>query len=407
MWHRLPTSTAKVCSRRAERPGPVRLAWRASASTLKPILALVLMLAGTWLAAAEDDPPSRDAARRQALSSIRAEIARLQTSLEHLSARETSLGGRLERTETELRLQQQRLAEAKAEREVADQRLAASAARLAELETAFASVRADLAARLAGLYRLGRGGYLRLALSIEPGAPMLPAMRQLRVLARRDREALDRYRQARERVAIERAQRARLRSEAENWQAEQEQRRAELASVRQRQLALLGRVRRQRRAVAARTSALEDKERRLATFIGALMVDARTPLAGRSMGGFKGILDWPVRGPVRVPFGPRRDPRYRTEVPHNGIDIATQPGDPVRVVYPGQVLYAAPFEGFGETVVVHHPGQILSLYAGLAAVRVARDDVLRSETVIGTAAVELYFEIRHENRPEDPLTWLR
>lgn len=380
------------------------------------VLALALtglLVVGTRLLVADDDAGARASERARVLASIRTEIARLEKRFEGLSARESSLEDRLKRTETELSLQEQRLAEATTERDWANQQVVEAAQRIEMLEARLVAERKDLGRRLDGLYRLGRGGYLRLALSVQPGqsnepsAALLPAMRQLRFLARRDREALDAYRAARDRVAAERQQQETRRQEAAAWQAEEEARQDALTRLRREQANLLAQVARERRTVASRTAALEDKARKLATLIGALVDDTRTPLDGRPMGGFRGVLDWPVRGRVQVPFGPRRDPRYKTEIPHNGIEIATREGDAVRTVYPGRVLFAAPFEGFGETVVVHHPGQIYSLYAGLGEVRVGKDDVLLSETVIGSAAEALYFEIRQQNQPEDPIAWLR
>jgi septal ring factor EnvC (AmiA/AmiB activator) len=95
-------------------------------------------------------------------------------------------------------------------------------------------------------------------------------------------------------------------------------------------------------------------------------------------------------------------------VPHNGIEIAPERGGAaVQAVYPGKVLYAAPFQGYGPTVVVHHAGRVFTLYAGLGELRVGEGDVLELGDPVGTAAGPLYFEIRSENLPEDPERWLR
>ena len=370
----------------------------------------MLVLVGwvtTTVLAQDDGGTDRAAERERALATIRAEIARLETKLAGLRTRETSLSDRLDRTTTELRLQEERLSEATAERDWAEQRLSVTRERVAALEVVVENVRGDLARRLDGMYRLGRGGYLRLALSLDERAPVLPALRQLRYLARRDREALERYRTARTSLDIEQRHLESARSEAERWHAEEASRRAELDRVRQEQAGLLTRVQREKRAVADRAAVLEEQALKLATLISALVDRSGAPLEGRPITGFKGVLDWPVDGKVSVPFGPRRDPRYRTEVPHNGIDLDTTAGAEVRTVYPGKVLYAAVVEGFGQTVVVHHAGQVFSLYAGLAEASVTKDDVLGSERVIGTAGDTLYFEIRQQNQPEDPLGWLR
>jgi septal ring factor EnvC (AmiA/AmiB activator) len=94
-------------------------------------------------------------------------------------------------------------------------------------------------------------------------------------------------------------------------------------------------------------------------------------------------------------------------VPHNGVALATNPGAGIRVVFPGKALFAAPFQGYGNTVVVQHPGRVFSLYAGLSEVRVGKEDMLSLGDQVGLASDKLYFEIRVENRPEDPLKWLR
>jgi len=64
-------------------------------------------------------------------------------------------------------------------------------------------------------------------------------------------------------------------------------------------------------------------------------------------------------------------------------------------------------QGYGLTAVVHHPGRVFSLYAGLGELQVAAEDVLSLGQVIGIATDTLYFEIREENRPVDPARWLR
>jgi septal ring factor EnvC (AmiA/AmiB activator) len=56
---------------------------------------------------------------------------------------------------------------------------------------------------------------------------------------------------------------------------------------------------------------------------------------------------------------------------------------------------------------VLHPGRIFTLYAGLAELKVVKDDVLSLGQVVGTVTGQFYFEIRVENRPENPVDWLR
>lgn len=352
---------------------------------------------------AQQPPPTRE----EELTRIRAEIGRLNSRVEALRTRTSGAAEALERTELELSLQEQRLAEARTARELAEQRVAAVEAEVARLAAALTAVGADLRRRLTGLYRLGRHGYLRLALAMRPGDDPLAAVRLLRYLVRRDAAAFVRFVAARDRLDVRRGELLTERRAAETWLAQEQERRRELAAVRARQAAAVDRLVGEQRSIADRAAALTDREQKLSALVDFLYGRHGDPLSGAPIQDFRGVLDWPVAGRVTVNFGPRRDPRYRTLVPHNGVEIATAPGTPVRAVYPGKVLFAAPFRGFGPTVVVHHAGRVFTLYAGLAEVSVGRDAVLSLGGVVGSAAESLYFEIRVENRPEDPLGWLR
>ncbi|MEM1201704.1 MAG: peptidoglycan DD-metalloendopeptidase family protein [Acidobacteriota bacterium] len=346
--------------------------------------------------------------REQELEEIREQISKLRSSLDSMRSREATLEDQLERVGTELQLQQARFDEATAALDLASARAADAETRVGELEVALGEVRGDLRRRLAGLYRLGRQGYLRLFLALDTGQDLLPAIRQLRFLVLRDRKDLDRFTELRESLAGERARLVAELEEVAQWRGQEAQRRDDLVAAKRRHQGVLDRVTRERRRLAEEASALEDKERKLTRFVETLVADeGSASLDGTPIQDFRGVLDWPAVGDVTLEFGPRTDPRYRTQVPHNGLDLATQAGDKVRVVFPGEVLYASTFEGYGTMVVVHHPGRVFTLYAGLDLLNVGKGDVLALGDVIGVATDVLYFEIRIENQPQNPREWLR
>lgn len=370
---------------------------------MRPTLALFLLLFPLLLAPAAAAQPD---ARADALAAIREEIGALSARLEAVRGREAGLEGREKRLKLELELQEAELAEATAAHELATERAADAETRIGELEAALDGLRDDLKRRLAGLYRLGRHGYLRLFFSLEPDADLLPAIRQLRFLVRRDRAVIDRFTATRDRLAVERRRLEDERRDAELWRERERERRDELAAARLRYQRALARLQAERWRLEQKSRDLREKERKLARLIDSLVDADRAALAGTPIDEFRGVLDWPVRGEVVGEFGSRLDPRYGTEVPRNGIDVAAA-GREIRAVFPGEVLYASVFEGYGPMVVVHHPGRVFTLYAGLAQLRVEKGDVISLGQVVGVAAGDLYFEIRRENQPEDPLTWLR
>ncbi len=350
--------------------------------------------------------PAAEDVRSRELEAIRDEIARLQGRLARVEAESRGLAGELQRTELSLELQSRRLDEAAAARRLVETSLERLEATVSGLERELASQRAALERRLADLYRLGRHGYLRLLLSIGSRGQLLPAVRSLRYLARRDGELLDRFVDTRAELAVERQRLLERQRERSGWVEQERSRLDELARLRRRQAELLASLDRQRSTLSSQTLKLADKERRLGNLLDFLA--GRSPaLAGRPIQQFRGALDWPVGGRIVHRFGHRRDRRYGTQVPHNGLTLATTAGTTVRSIYPGKVLFAAPFEGYGPTAVVHHSGGVFTLYAGLGSLQVRQGDILALGQPVGEAASSLYFEIREQNRPADPLSWLR
>jgi len=375
-------------------------------------LAAALLVAAAFAAApvraAETAGAPASAAEREAeLESIRGEIARLQAAVEAAKTRAQGLEGELERIGLELQLQERRLAEAATAKSLADQRVAESEATIAELEQRLETERRRLQERLTGLYRFGRHGPVRLLLALEPGENLLPGIRWLRYLVRRDADVVHRFEELKARLAVEREELVERKAAADGWFVQQQRRRDQLARLEASRAKLLEGTRQEGERLADRALELGDRARKLSAFVDFLYGRNPDALAGLPIQDFKGLLDWPVPGRVVTGFGPRRDPRYKTRVPHNGVDLATAPGAPVLGVYPGKVVFAAPFAGYGPTVVVQHAGRAFTLYAGLAEVSVARGDMLSLQQPVGRAASGLYFEIRVENRPENPLSWMR
>jgi septal ring factor EnvC (AmiA/AmiB activator) len=128
---------------------------------------------------------------------------------------------------------------------------------------------------------------------------------------------------------------------------------------------------------------------------------------------FRGTLDWPAAGPVRHRFGRAPGGGSRTSSSANGIEIASTVGTPVRAIHDGTVAFADTFAGYGKLVIVDHGNQTFSLYGHLLEIGVARGDRVQPGQPVGAAGFALvgvpglYFELRIDGRPVDPLQWLK
>jgi septal ring factor EnvC (AmiA/AmiB activator) len=128
---------------------------------------------------------------------------------------------------------------------------------------------------------------------------------------------------------------------------------------------------------------------------------------------FRGDLPWPARGTVARRFGTERDPRFGTTLNRNGLEIRATEGAPVVAVHEGQVAFAGPFTGFGNLVIVDHGQGNFSLYGHLEELAVTKGDAVERQRQVGTVGrtptgdPALYFELRIDGRPVDPLQWLK
>ena len=98
-----------------------------------------------------------------------------------------------------------------------------------------------------------------------------------------------------------------------------------------------------------------------------------------------------------------------------GVNIGAPKGSPVVASAGGIVVYAGnEMKGFGNLILVRHPGGWVTAYAHLDRVLVSKDAVVASGDMIGTVgktgtatSSQVHFEIRHNSKPVDPTTLVK
>jgi len=345
--------------------------------------------------------------RESALTAIRARATELEGSLADIRKRKQGLVGDLVEAEYELELQTLRVSEARQQLASAQAAHAEAEAERVVLEQRLADVRAAVTRRVAGLYRKTGQGAARLLLSVQATDDLLGALRSLRFMVRRDVDLRRDLNDAQDAMARQLEVLAQHRLEVETLVELESTRLAERQRLHRRRANLLAQLERSERTMAGEFDRLTERESKLVSLLTTLSDQGTAGLEGRRIQEYRGVLDRPMVGSVTRPFGPRRDPRYQTLVPHNGLRLTGLAGEPVRVIFPGTVLYAEELEGYGPTVIVLHRDRVFSLYAGLDGISVERDELVSIGQVLGSADGALYFEVRDENRPVNPAEWIR
>jgi septal ring factor EnvC (AmiA/AmiB activator) len=130
---------------------------------------------------------------------------------------------------------------------------------------------------------------------------------------------------------------------------------------------------------------------------------------GTAFAKLKGALRLPVRGELASRFG---SPRPEGGPSWKGLFIRTQAGQEVRAVAAGRVVFADWMRGFGNLLILDHGQGYLTIYGNNEAVLKAVGETVRIGDPVATTGASggseesgLYFEMRHEGRAFDPLTW--
>ncbi|RTL57872.1 MAG: peptidase M23 [Rhodocyclaceae bacterium] len=142
----------------------------------------------------------------------------------------------------------------------------------------------------------------------------------------------------------------------------------------------------------------------------ALRNDA-TPDSGFSgvFASLRGKLHLPVRGDVSGRFGA---PRAEGGTTWKGLFIRAGEGSEVKAVAPGRVVFSDWLRGFGNLLIVDHGDSYLSIYGNNQSLfKEAGQTVKSGETIAavgnsgGQGESGLYFELRYQGQPFDPLKW--
>jgi murein DD-endopeptidase MepM/ murein hydrolase activator NlpD len=127
-----------------------------------------------------------------------------------------------------------------------------------------------------------------------------------------------------------------------------------------------------------------------------------------------GRLTWvaPCYGPITQGFGPDLSPITGKPQFHPGIDIGAPLGSPIYAASSGYVLYAGPASGFGQEIILQHPGNVETVYGHMERILVTSGPVTVGQPIalVGdegeSTGPHLHFEVHVNGQLVNPLTWL-
>ena len=384
------------------------------AVAVKPSSRGLLLSLGLWFCAgAAVAAQEREQAERD-LSEVTAAIVAIQVWLQKATTRETEQESALRKTQLALSKAQQALAEQ-------TQALAAARAEQQSLQQQSRELLASkreqeqiLAALLQHAYLNRKNNALKSMLNAENLPEGARQLLYTRYLSEFQLTRITTFNTTLSELAALGAEAAENLSLLGRQQRVAVQLENELANARETQAAALANL---RNSIASRSSAmtrLETQQSELQQLIkeiiraieGVSSFAQITPLADS-----RGSLQPPVDEPVAHAFGATYG---GGSLMRKGLSYEPNPGNPVRAIYPGRVVFADWLRGSGLLIVLDHGQGYMSLYAHNEALTVNSGDwvdagemLARSGTNSSDRNVGLYFEIRRNGEPQDPAAWLR
>jgi len=383
-------------------------------------------------AAPRNPPPTKAsaAASEQELRELRGRIEKLQSDLAAAEKSSGEAADQLKESGKAVSEAHRALFELAQQRRDLEAELEAIAKREREARAGAAEQEA-LAGKLLRLqYQQGAPDRLRLALEGRDAATVARHIEYYNYLQRTRADLIAQLRRKGDELAVlakdAEARRAEIRQNEAESTAEArklEQERAARAAVVQR---LAGEISKSRREIGklkrdeARLSKLvEEIARAIAKQEAAAapkgpgkrvdqVADAST--SSQPFDSLKGRLRLPVRGELAGQYGAARE---ETGAAWKGLFIRAVTGETVHAVADGRVVYADWLRGFGNLLILDHGKGYMSLYAyndGL--LRQVGDKVRGGDPVAqvgasgGSAESGLYFELRRDGKPFDPMRWV-
>jgi septal ring factor EnvC (AmiA/AmiB activator) len=369
--------------------------------------------------------PNAFASKQDDLDSLRARITSLQQELEKTSESKSEAVDTLRESERAISNSNRKLADLSQQQREAGQTLAKLQQQGRQLEKDMQGQQSLLGKMLYQQYLGGKQEYLKLLLNNRDPNRMAREMQYYEYIGRSRLVWLRTLRGNLEQLHAVAAQAKDKSAEIASLQAEQISQKNTLEKDKRTHLQVLKKIALQLKQQRREIGRLQRDENRLAQLVEKLSRILAQPkqkgifsnnnlpddsFDGKPFEKLKGKLALPVKGEVRNKFGSSRPD---STVQWKGLFLHAVANQPVKAVAAGRVVFADWLRGFGNLLILDHGKGYMSLYGNNETLYKQVGEVLHGGDIIaavgnsgGNEESGLYFELRHEGHPLDPIKWI-
>ncbi|MGI0118726.1 murein hydrolase activator EnvC family protein [Zooshikella sp. RANM57] len=381
----------------------------------KKLICVISLSLPLWLGAiqaqADTSPKINDeAATKQQLDQLEADISRMRELLEEMKQKRSAAQESLRKTEVEMERLHKEIANIERRLVEGQQQLKKYQTRQHHLDVAKQRQQQGLAATLRAAYLAGHEPYLKLLLNQQD--PMKLA-RQLEYLdyfnAARIKE-IKAYNQTLQELKL-------VTDQINQQQLKLNEQHMKVVSTKE-QLSTQRNERQKIISTLLQTIASKDKElskleqdrRELEQVLKNLQSTiANLVVPGKPFQFNKGKMPLPAKGAITQSFGAIHK---QTKLRNNGLFIKASAGKPVYAIHHGRVVFSEWLRGSGLLIIIDHGDGFLSLYAHNQTLLKETGDWVKAGEKVATVGNTggrqengLYFEIRRKGKPQNPLHW--
>lgn len=372
---------------------------------------LVSLLAANLALAA--NPSAQEEVSEQQLKALRKDISKLQGWLTEARGEHSQLENRLRETEVQIGQLVSRIAENSNEAAELEQRLMRLRSEQRSLQTQLDQQAGYLRQQIRSAYAMGRQEYLKVLLNQQEPDRVARLLRYYDYINKKRAEQIEEYLGTARQLSVVQSEIITRGKTLEQVRRSLQNRRSELLAEQKKRQAV---VKQLSQEIAGRGDELKKllaDQKRLEQLLEAVteaIIKLPPPRDASPFPQMRGKLPWPIKGRVLSAYGSKQ---YNNRLTSHGMLIQAREGDAVRSIHGGRVVFADWLRGFGFMLIIDHGEGYMSLYGYNQTLNKQPGDWVHGGEVIATAGSTggqqnngLYFEIRSDGQPLDPISWI-
>ncbi|MDC0946052.1 peptidoglycan DD-metalloendopeptidase family protein [Nitrospinaceae bacterium] len=347
------------------------------------------------------------------LKILRRKIAQQENAISKVGKKESAVLKNLQKIGSQLKLKKRELEIYKWNFKNNQKKILSLEPRLKKGEQKIKSHKKILGLRLRSIYKEGAMFPLRVVFSSNNVTDLMQGLKYMDLIVQQDSQMLQEYLTKLEQIKQDKSSLYRVRAKLVSLKKNTVSKKREIEKTKKEKSVYLKKIKRKKNLSVKVRKELLAASNNLNSLIDKLLMKLVSG-EGLDISDKKGRLKLPLKGRILNKFGRKRVKEYESYIVYNGINVRARRGTPVQAVFDGKVLYTGELEGYGNLVIVGHGKEYHSLYGHLDSIKVAANKVVKTGEVIAlsgdSGSLEgetLYFELRKNGKPIEPVRWFR